>query len=216
MKKFFKVFLAVLMATTLVACGSKESYEKQEGVVKEFFTDIKEYDVEGMKNACTRFVTDDFEIMRTATDIETLSLIPMFSGENMKKETKIFIKELYEIMVRSYTIKDFSTEKDKVLVDVEMEIYDLPNMTDVIKEDEFEAFGQQLGLKHPDEVLSIIETYADDEDQMMLHIMDMFAADFYDFFLSRITQNGYADVKAVFTLIEEDGNWVIESIKKAD
>ena len=45
MKKFFKVFLAVLMATTLVACGSKESYEKQEAVDKEFFTDINEYDV---------------------------------------------------------------------------------------------------------------------------------------------------------------------------
>lgn len=213
MKKFIKLFFVVAMAFTLTACGGS-STDEQEKAVNSFFTDMKAANLEKMAGYMTEDGYKDVEELQTSVDSNFSEMLNAETyGDTTAKEAQKFLNHVFERLFKSTKISDVKVDGDKTTIKVKGKRILVDNLNDVADSEAVKNLMTEF-QENEDNKNKAMEIYlSEGEAGMMKFVMGEIAPKVFAEYSKALDGCDYEDYNAKFTLVKEDGKWLIDSIE---
>lgn len=206
MKKIIKLLMCLLMCIAVVGC-SGSSNDKQEAVVNNFFTYLKDGDLEKVK---TLWVDGSEDLGDIEDIIEVYSIfddVDLF-GQTFVDEAKSFTNEVFKNYVVSYTIKEVKKDGDNYSVSVDGVMKDYESVD--LESDEMTKYMENYQNEHLDEIVKYVQENG--EEEAVKKIYTDVAPELFGMMKDEIKNAKEMNVKIVFTLQADGDNWLLSKM----
>lgn len=207
MKKYIKIFMCLLMAVAVVGCGGKDSTEKQEAVVNNFFTYLKEGDIDKISSLWVEGSEDLGDLDEISEMFDMLDDTDLF-GQTFVDEAKSFTKYVFENTVVSYEIKEVKKADDKYTVTVNATIKDLDAVD--FESDAMSDFMTKYQEEHLEEIQKIATE--EGEEAALQKIYTDIAPELFGMMKDEVKNAGELKEQMTFTLEADGDNWLISEM----
>lgn len=206
MKKFIKVLLCLLMVCVLAGCG--ESYDKQEAVVNDFFSALKDGDITKLKSLCT---SDNASLGTFSTAMNSVEgyLDEDTYGTTFVEHTNQFIKDIFGSLVENYEITDTEKDGDDYVVTVSAKMKNYNNLS--IDQSKYQEEATKYQKEHLSELQKIYLEKG--QKEMMYKIYGDLAETIFSDITEQASKVEAEDVTAKFTLTAKDDGYLISKIE---
>lgn len=201
MKKIVSILIIAIVLLT--GCGNIK--EKHEQLIHDYFTCVKEFNVEGLK-ALTNG-SDEANLLKDAQDELAAFNDKETYGETFVEEAEKYVKLEAEKFVESYEINKIEKDGDKYLVRIEAKIRDYSDINVIHTP---ETLYENYMNTNAEEVQKIYEE--EGETQAIHHIFSKIAKGFFGSINTQIKNLKPKDVSITVVLEEKDNNWLITNV----
>lgn len=214
MKKFLKVFFVMMMAVSLVACGSADNTPEQKKVVNQFFKDFKNSKLADMKDYMTSEGYKEVEDLQATVDTNYKEMLDEDTyGEVTVKEAKKFLKHVFAMFFKDMKITSVKESDKTATVTVKGKGLVIENVDEVAISDDLQNILAEY--ENSEEMKSkLMEVYlSDGQEGMMKYLMNEVSPALFKKYTEVIDKCDYDAFTTKFKLIEKDGEWIISSMK---
>lgn len=214
MKKFFKVFFVAAMVLSLAACGGKDSTDAQEKAVNNFFTYMKKADFDKIKGIMTDDGYKDVEDLQKMTGASFDEMLDAETyGEDAAKSAQKYIDYAFERLFKDTKIKDVEVKDEKTIIKVKGKMASFDELKNINSSTEIQTLATDFENNEENKKQAMEIYLSQGQDAMMKYIYNSILPKFFEEAIKLMDKSSYNTYNATFTLVEEDGKWLIDKIK---
>lgn len=202
MGRLLKMALALMLCIGLAGCG--QSYDKQEEVVKNFYSYVQTGDTEKMKTICTEDNDDLGEFSTILDDVSDYLDVDTY-GQAFVDAADDFVKDVLSKYVVSYEIEKTKKVNDsyEVITKVKVKDYDNVDFNDIDTDKIFSNYQKE----HTEEIQELVKSEGLSKAQEK--IMGDVGKLAFDEMKKMIDDAGEVEGKIVFKVISQNDKYVI-------
>lgn len=216
MKRLLSSLMALAMMFSFSACSTSANASKTnqltnnltqdekdaKEVVESFLKATKAGEVDSLQDYCTAKYAEENEFEDVADQFSALyeEVSDADVSDELKQSFSDFMKTVFDNLIRDYEIKDVKTKDDTIKVKVSMEGANLDELNSI----DFESILEEI----QDDFIEKAEEADTPEKQE--EVLNEFAKAFFDKIGQTISEMESETLKSTFTLINEDGEWLID------
>ncbi|MEG0736630.1 MAG: hypothetical protein RR441_07160 [Longicatena sp.] len=214
MKKFLKVFFVMAMALSLAACGGEDNSAAQKKVVNRFFDDMKNMELEDMKDYTTEEAYEGVDLLITSINAGFVNLMDSETyGEEFTEDVQDVVEHLFSVVFKDMKVTKIEEEDGKATVKVKGKGIILDQIGNVTSAAELEKLLTEV--MNDEAVKSKMNEIFASEGQgaATKYLMGEISPTLFANFNEAIDNSDYEDYSFTFVLAEEDGKWIIEGFE---
>lgn len=209
MKKILKALMCLMMVVGIAGCGGKDSTEKQEAVVNQFFEYFKEGDVEKISSICTTTNTDVKDILSITDQMSAFQDTDTY-GQTFVDEANSFVKEVFSSMLVSYEIEEVKKDGDDYTVKVSATVknYSNINFTNINTTSIINNYKKD----HTAEIQEIVKKSG--QKEALKQIYSDLSTQIFGLMKDKLKEVKETKETMIFTLTPDGDNWLISGFKE--
>lgn len=204
MKKLMK--LMCVFALVFVAGCSSSSTDEQEKTVTNFFSYVKDCDIQKLKKVASEDVLDDMDLEEMEKELSQYTEEEY--GKVFVDETNKFKKAIFKDLFTNVKIKEIKADGDKTTVKVTGKQKDYSKVS--FDQDELNTTAQQYVEEHQDELAKVYQE--EGLAAYQIKVYDGIAPILYQSMTDTYKSAPTEKLTATFTLEKKDDQWMITGI----
>lgn len=215
MKRLGKVLVVAMLTVALVGCGGsndkKSSESEQEKVVTSFIDTLKKGDLASLEDLTSSKYVDQLGV-DTIQKSFSAYLDKETYGTTFVDEAQKFINNIFSKFMKDEKVTKSETKDSKTIVTVKGKRMDTSSLN-LKMDDEMKELMADYQKENMEELMKIYQESG--QDAMQQKIFDDLSTKLFGVFNDRVNKDAkYVDFTLKFTVVKEDGKYLISDIKE--